>query len=191
MSTPRRTLALVGLRCSGKSSVGARLAALLGVAFVDLDERVRAFASQLDGREYRHAGDVLAASGVARFRELEALALTLALERGAPSVLATGGGVVERADNRSRLTASCFVVRLDAPLEVLAARLAADPTPRPALVGGDPLAELAELRARRAAWYAEVAHLALDTGRDSIEVIASRLAAQPDVRTWTTNASSP
>ncbi|MCK6445072.1 MAG: shikimate kinase [Planctomycetes bacterium] len=190
MSSSRHTLALIGLRCSGKSSVGARLAARLALPFTDLDERVREFASNVEATEFHHTGEVLAMIGASRFRALEALALAMALDRKVPFVLATGGGVVELAENRARLASSCLVVWLDAPLDVLTARLRADPALRPPVLGRDPVEELAALHARRAAWYAEVAHLRVDSGRDEPEVIAARLAEDPRVRDWLAAAAT-
>ncbi|MCC6409629.1 MAG: shikimate kinase [Planctomycetes bacterium] len=190
MSTPRQTLALIGLRCSGKSSVGERLAKTLGLPFTDLDERVREFASNVEATEFHHTGEVLAMIGASRFRALESLALAMALDRKVPFVLATGGGVVELAENRSRLASSSLVIWLDAPLDVLSARLRADPALRPPVLGRDPVEELAALHARRAAWYAEVANLRIDSGADSPDVIAARLSEHPRVKEWLLAASA-
>lgn len=190
MSPSRHTLALIGLRCSGKSSVGARLAARLALPFTDLDERVREFASNVEATEFHHTGEVLAMIGASRFRALEALALAMALDRKVPFVLATGGGVVELAENRARLSSSCLVVWLDAPLDVLTARLRADPALRPPVLGRDPVEELAALHARRAAWYAEVAQLRVDSGHDDPETIAARLADDARVRDWLSAAAA-
>ncbi|MBI5433133.1 MAG: shikimate kinase [Planctomycetes bacterium] len=190
MSTPRHTLALIGLRCSGKSSVGERLAKTLGLPFTDLDERVREFASNVEATEFHHTGEVLAMIGASRFRALESLALAMALDRKVPFVLATGGGVVELAENRSRLTSASLVIWLDAPLDVLSARLRADPALRPPVLGRDPVEELAALHARRAAWYAEVSNLRIDSGSDSPDVIAARLSEHPRVKEWLMAASA-
>jgi shikimate kinase len=184
MTAPRNTLALIGLRCSGKSSVGALLAERLALSFIDLDERVREFASNVEATEFHHTGEVLAMIGASRFRALESLALAMALDRTSPFVLATGGGVVELAENRSRLAKSCLVVWLDAPLDVLTQRLRADPALRPPVLGRDPVEELAALHARRAAWYAEVAQVRVDSGHDTPDAIAANLAAHPSVREW-------
>lgn len=189
MTDQRHTLALIGLRCSGKSSVGARLAQRLALPFTDLDERVREFASNVEATEFHHTGEVLAMIGASRFRALEGLALAMALDRRVPFVLATGGGVVELAENRARLTNSCLVVWLDAPLDVLKARLRADPALRPPVLGRDPVEELAALHARRAAWYEEVAHLRVDSGHDDPDTIAAALADRAEVRAWLASAA--
>ena len=92
----RRVLALVGLRCSGKTTVGRALAERSGAAFVDLDEQV-AFQAGLGS-----AGEVIEALGLERFREMEAAALARVLEAAEDrTVLATGGGPWSERARRS------------------------------------------------------------------------------------------
>lgn len=154
------SVTLVGLRCSGKSTVGRELARLLGLGFVDLDEMIAGKFSEEAGEDPCTVGEVLERIGVPAFRELESRCLREVLGDG-PVVVATGGGAVEAPGNRSLLSAS-RCLWLDAPVEVLAARLRADPTLRPALLGGgDPAAELAELHEKRAPLYREVASVRL------------------------------
>ena len=160
---------LVGLRCAGKSSVGRALADRLGRPFVDLDEVLAA-------RWARPVGELLVWAGPLLFRDLEQHELALRLASGEPSVLATGGGAVERAASRARLALTrCFW--LDAPPEVLGQRLARDPTPRPPLVSDDAVREVAELAARRGPLYAEVAEARLDARR-TVEELVEELAAR-------------
>jgi shikimate kinase len=168
-----RPVALIGLRCAGKSSVGRALARLLGWTFVDLDEAL----AELDGRG-RSAGDLLAELGEPDFRALEARALSAVLEPGAELVLATGGGAVLRAENRALLARRCRCVWLEAPLSVLATRLQQDSARRPSLTGLDASAELELLAAERRAHYEELAELVLDSSSADAEALASELAAR-------------
>lgn len=154
-----RTIALVGLRASGKSSLAAALARELGATCVDLDDQVARLAAD---PELPTAGDVLAARGEAEFRRLETLALIALLTCGEPIVLATGGGVVETPANRDLLAAHATVVWLRVPVEELQRRLRADPTPRPPLLGHDTVGEVAVLARRREPLYAALAQLTLD-----------------------------
>lgn len=160
---------LVGLRGAGKSTVGARLAIARGLPFRDLDRDVEAL-----------AGEPLAAL-LARdepaFRALEARALEDALAAG-PVVIATGGGVVLRPGSRDALRGA-FVVWLRASPEVCAARVAADPTPRPPLAPGGPLAEARALLAIRGPLYEEVSRggLVVDADGSPTEVVGRILAA--------------
>lgn len=89
-------MAIVGYMGSGKTTVGRELARALGREFVDLDRTVVKQA----GREIP---EIFAESGEDHFRDLEHQTLLDAL-RGHPRiVLACGGGVVVRPDNRALL----------------------------------------------------------------------------------------
>ncbi len=177
MSVTRETLALLGMRCSGKTTVGQALARRLGRAFVDLDDEVLRV-GRYAGLRAATVGELLVQAGPALFRELEATALRKELEPCPGIVLATGGGVVEREDNRVWLERCATCVFLSVPVEVLRARLAADPTPRPPLLGTDAAAELEELRARRLRWYLELADLVIEAGEGAPEELAERIEAQ-------------
>jgi shikimate kinase len=158
-----RPIALVGLSGAGKSSVGRGLTARLGWPLLDTD----ALVAQAAGCG---VAQIFAEEGEARFRDLEAAALRAALE-SAPAIVATGAGVVLRAENRALLRARAFVVWLDAPTAALVARLRAHDEARPLLQGGDPAARLEALRAARAALYAEVADVRVETDGQGIEQI--------------------
>jgi shikimate kinase len=166
-----RTIALIGLRCVGKSSVGRQLAVARNVSFLDLDEQIVVLAGSAGG-----AGDVLGALGEARFRELEHEALVAALAEPRELVLATGGGVVERADNRALLRARTLCVWLRNDVAVLQSRLAQDPSPRPALLGLDAVSELPALALRRERLYRDTAHGVVECGADAPAAIAARIA---------------
>jgi shikimate kinase len=107
---------LVGMPGSGKSTVGPVLAERLGVPFVELDAEIERAAGRTVSEIFEHDGE-------ARFRELEAAALTDAAARD-PSVVSCGGGVVLEPANRVTLRATGVVVFLSVPLEVLAQRVA-------------------------------------------------------------------
>jgi shikimate kinase len=181
---PRVTL--VGYRGSGKSSVAARLARLLGCSWQDADDVLE-----------REAGESIAAlvatRGESFFRNLESDLLTrlLAEESG---VLATGGGVVLRDANRATLRAKGRpVVWLTAPADVLRARLAADPATaarRPALAGTNPLDEVAAALVAREPLYHAVADAVIDVSSDPPERIATRIAVWLD-RSAAALADSP
>jgi shikimate kinase len=163
-----RSIALVGLSGSGKSTVGGALAARLGWPLRDTDAMVAAAAG-------RPVAEIFAAAGESRFRELEAAALAAALDRG-PAVVATGGGVVLRPENRALLRARAFVAWLDAPTGVLAARLAAHDEARP-LLAGDATARLEAQRVARAPLYAEVADLQIATEHLTLATICDTILA--------------
>ncbi len=174
----RRPIALLGMRCAGKTTVGRELARRLRRPFVDLDDETLRMA-RWQGSRAKSAGELLASAGALAFRGFEAQALRRVLEPSLAIVLATGGGVVERSDNRGWLTRAAFRVWLDVPVDVLAARLAADPTPRPPLTGADAVDEIARVLARRAPHYRTLADLILP-GDDDAGTLAGRIVAALD-----------
>lgn len=151
---PSRSIALVGLSGTGKSTIAPLLAAHLGLgSSVDLDREIeRRFGSSVE--------DIFAGDGEAAFRRAESDALAEALA-GPPVVVATGGGVVLDRDNRALLRSTATVVWLRATPEHLAGRLADTAEARP-LLAGDPQFALVRLAQEREALYAEVADLAVD-----------------------------
>ena len=163
------SLVLVGARGSGKTSVGKRVAKELGLPFFDTDRLV----TDTDGRTIP---EIFSADGEERFRELEVAALVAALASG-PAVVATGGGIVLRPENRARLCGAGLVVWLTAPAGVLHARIAGDEN-RPALTALGPLEEITELLARREPLYREVADSICDTGRTRFDDLIDALARQ-------------
>jgi shikimate kinase len=162
-------IALVGLRATGKSTLGKALAEQLGRAFTDLDEHVVELHTRLEGEPpATSAGELFTALGADGYRAREWASLRAVLgAKGSEHVLATGGGVVETAACRDLLgKARC--VWLKVPLDELARRVSEDPTDRPALTGGaDPVGEIPLVAERRESWYREVAWRELDlTGLD-------------------------
>ena len=167
------TIVLVGLRGSGKSTVGKLVAAELGWAFADSDARIEQVAGCSIAK-------IFAAEGEAGFRQRESAALAELLGEES-RVLATGGGAVLSVANRA-LMRPHFVVLLRADPAILAARLRADPqsaTTRPALTELSIEAELHELAAQRQTLYREVARYEVDAGRLSPGMVASDI-----VREW-------
>jgi shikimate kinase len=171
-----KSVFLVGPRGSGKSTVAALLAGRLGWRWLDAD-------ALLEERAGQSIRALFAAEGEPAFRQREA-ALLAEVCAGPAHVVATGGGVVLRDDNRARLRQFGLVVWLKADVDSLWARISGDAGTterRPALgVGGR--AEVADVVAARQALYAAVAHHVVDTtGRGPAEVcdeIAAWLAAR-------------
>ena len=171
---PRVTL--VGYRGTGKSTVAALLADRLGAAWCDAD-------AVLEDRIGSSIAALVGSRGEAAFRDVETEVLRDTLPAFA-GVLATGGGVVLRPENRRLLRERGRpVVWLTAPADVIRRRLAADPTTaarRPALHGGDPLDEVAAALHAREPLYREVADIVFDTATDPPAVVAERILAWLD-----------
>lgn len=166
-----RAIVLVGLRASGKTTIGRLVARALGWPFVDTDDGIAA-------AEGCPAGQFLANAGEARFRAREREIVTAALAAPGPRVVATGGGAPTIPAVQDLLAGEdLFVVWLDAPDEELARRLRLLPGARPALLGVDPAAEIAALRARRNGIYSRLARLVLDTAASPAEAVAAAIVA--------------
>lgn len=144
---------LVGLMGSGKTTVGRRLAGVLERHFVDADGALVEIAD-------RTVAEIFEQDGEAAFRDLESDTFEELLEHHEPCVIASGGGLVLRSDNRARLRRrDVTVVFLDAGPAFLASRVEGK-THRPLLRGGEPAREvLIRLHAERAPLYAEVADI--------------------------------
>jgi shikimate kinase len=161
---------LIGYRGSGKTSVGAVVAAGLGRPFIDADTVLEADA----GKSIR---GIFASEREGGFRDRESATLRK-LAGGVPAVIATGGGVILRPGNRDLLRATGFVVWLQAPAELLWDRISIDPTTaarRPNLAGGG-LDEVRALLAVREPLYAATAHATVDASRSPEEVAGDILA---------------
>ena len=157
---------LVGLSGSGKTTLARDLAARLGRPLADTDELVRQ-------RTGRTPAEMIRDDGEPAFRAHEAAVVA---ELPAGAVVATGGGAVEDPINRWRLWHHGRVVWLDAPVEVLARRVAGS-EPRP-MLGNDALAGLQGLAERRAPFY-RAADARIDTSEPNALDRICDLLAQP------------
>ena len=88
-----------------------------------------------------------------------------------------GGGAVLARENRALLSERGTVVYLRATPEHLYERVRQDRN-RPLLAGDDPLGRLRELYRERDPLYREVADVVIDTGRQSVQVLARALLEQ-------------
>jgi shikimate kinase len=164
--TPRpedRNVVLVGLMGAGKSVVGRGVARKLGRPFVDTD-------AEIERRAGRSIPALFATEGEVPFRALERAAVAEVAAR-ARQVVATGGGAVADPANRDALRRTGFVVYLAARPETLAARVG-EGEGRPMLEGGDPVARIRELLARREPAYRQ-SDLVVDTDGLSVRQVVA------------------
>ena len=141
-----RSLYLVGMMGSGKTSTGRPLAERLGYGFVDAD----AVIEQAAGCSIP---EIFERDGEAGFRSLESQVLSAISQRHS-LVVATGGGVVTQPENWGLLH-SGIVIWLDVVPDQLLHRLNADSTVRPLLQTTDPEAALNALLNKRRPLYSE------------------------------------
>jgi shikimate kinase len=170
---PAPNLVLVGPMGAGKTSIGKRLAARLGLDFVDCDQR-------LEEATGASVPLIFECEGEAGFRARETTMLAELLA-GHGLLLATGGGAVLAAENRQRMRERGFVVYLPATVDEQLERLARDRS-RPLLAVGDRRGRLDALAQQRGALYREIADLEFVAGDLGVVVAGERLAAQLETR---------
>jgi len=148
-----RTIVLVGMMGAGKTTVGRRLAARLGLPFFDADQEIEQAAGM-------SVSELFGQHGEKSFRDGEARVIERLLE-GPAHVLATGGGALLNADTRRRIAASAVSIWLKADLDIIARRAIRRGT-RPLLKTGDPREILRRLLDERSPYYAQ-ANLHIDS----------------------------
>ncbi len=141
-----RSIVLVGLMGAGKSAIGRRLAARLGLKFVDADTEIEKAAGC-------SIADIFEIHGEPAFREGERRVVARLLKEP-PHVLATGGGAFMDAETRERIRERGISVWLRADLELLLSRVSRRDD-RPLLKDGDKRTILSELIAQRHPVYAK------------------------------------
>ncbi|RMH27843.1 MAG: shikimate kinase [Planctomycetota bacterium] len=157
---PAPTIVLIGLRGSGKSTVGPIVAHRLGRQFIDLDSVTlwRLGAASVD-QAWRERG-------VAAFRATEAMALAEALEQPA-RVIASGGGTPTAPGSADLLRdrgrrGLAFIVYLRETPGVLRTRLGGADENRPSLTGRGVIDEIDEVFAARDPLYRSLASLVIE-----------------------------
>jgi len=151
---PHSSVYLVGPMGVGKTTVGKLLAEELNYTFIDTDREIEARC----GADIPWIFDVEGEEG---FRQREMKALD-ELSRKQHIVLATGGGIVLKPENREKLKKRGFVVYLTARLDLLVERTAKDKK-RPLLQVDDPRQALKKTLEVRDPLYREVASIIVPT----------------------------
>lgn len=163
----KRTVALVGLRGAGKTSVGRALAERLEVPFVELDGLIAERAGMSLSMIFEMHGE-------AHFRRLERESLEHLLGLGKPLVLATGGSLVTADDTYALLRRSAHTVWLKARAEEHWDRVVAQGDGRPMKGRANAMNELRSLLKTRAPLYG-LAEMTVETGEAEVARIAELL----------------
>ena len=165
----RAVIALVGLRGAGKSSIGASVAARLGVPFVELDEAIVREAQMT-------LSTIFEIHGEAYYRQMERDVLRRLLAAGKPVVIATGGSIVTDAETWGLLRSRARTIWLKATPREHWDRVVAQGDVRP--MRGRPRAmnELRQLLTARTPLY-EQATTSLDTSGRSVSDVVERIVA--------------
>ena len=122
-----KNIILTGFMASGKTTIGAELAKMMGFSFADTDAMIE----KAQGRTIK---EIFASDGEEYFRCLE----TQTAERTASmngAVISTGGGMVLRTENMEHLRKNGVIFYLDTDIEVILARLRNAAASRPLASG--------------------------------------------------------
>jgi shikimate kinase len=155
---------IVGYMGSGKTTVGRILARALGWEFVDLDRTIANETGCGIPEIFGHSGEEY-------FRDLEHRALVAALDGGRERVVACGGGIIERPENRDKLMES-LTVFLSEDLGILYGRTRG---PRRPLRAGS-RQEFERRFAARLPFYEEVADMVVPVRGRPPEEVAKEIA---------------
>jgi shikimate kinase len=161
---------LIGPPTAGKSSVGALLAAALGVPFADTDELIAAAA-------HKPVGDIFVDDGEGAFRHFERGAVAIGLDAVRPEggVLALGSGAVLDPDVRQMLEGQ-LIIYLEAGFATVARRTGMD-RPR-VVIPGNPRGQLRTMLEERRPVYAGLASITVSTDDMAPEEVAAGLAGR-------------
>lgn len=174
----KRSLVLVGLMGAGKSTIGKRVAQMLGVAFIDADTEIEAVSRMTIAELFERYGEP-------EFRDLERRVIRRILRTG-PKVLATGGGAFMNEQTRRTISKAGISVWLKAELDILMERVSRKGN-RPLLKTANPRATMQELMDKRYPVYglAEITVISRDEKKEVMagEVIDALAAMLPEHET--------
>ena len=157
---------LVGLMGAGKTTVGRKLAKLLLLDFIDTDQLIE----QRSGVSINH---IFAVEGEIGFRDREAKLLA-GISADRQAVIATGGGIITRLENRLVMRKYGQVIYLRTPVNILWKRLRSSKT-RPLLQHADPKAKLEQLMLERDPLYAGEANIIINANSGSVRKTATEI----------------
>jgi shikimate kinase len=139
-----RSVVLVGMMGAGKSTIGRRLSARLGMPFLDADAEIEAAAGM-------SIPDIFESRGEPDFRDGEARVIARLLD-GGPAVLATGGGAFMRKETRDRIRDKAVSIWLKVDADIIMRRVKRR-SDRPLLQTADPEATVGRLISEREPVY--------------------------------------
>lgn len=159
MNSNSENIYLIGMMGAGKSTVGKNLAERIGKPFVDLD-------SEIEKRSGKTVSEIFKREGEGHFRRLESKALAAI----SGSVVACGGGIVIRRENRDFMHNNGKVILLKASVEELKKRVGGS-SQRPLLNNRSDEETLSALWRERRRFYEEAAHATVNTDHRTAEEV--------------------
>lgn len=150
-------IVLIGFMGAGKSTIGRRLSKNSGCLFVDTDEMI-------ENEQQETISHIFETKGETYFRDLETQALKDLESRTERMIVAVGGGLPMRAENRELMKKLGTVIYLKAETDTLVRRLSGD-TRRPKIQGGDLRKKIEDLMSEREEIYKEAATVEISTDK--------------------------
>ncbi|WP_018765811.1 shikimate kinase [Bacillus sp. 105MF] len=158
-----KSIYITGFMGAGKTTIGRMLSEQLHIPVVDTDQKI-------EEKQRKEIRDIFAKEGENAFRQYESEMLRSLLTSNV--IITTGGGIVERAENRQWMKENGTVVYLYCDPYVIAERLREDTT-RPLFQKENIEAFVEKFENRRA--YYEEADIYIDTTNKSVEEIMGEL----------------
>ena len=166
---------LIGYRCTGKTSVGKKIAERLGIPFYDTDEIIQSHTNKT-------IREIVEKEGWDAFRAEERAIIKQfpSLDDG---IIAAGGGAIMDAENRKALKQDGLCVWLTADVSTIVARMRNDratTAQRPSLSDGGVEQETAEILETREPIYHEMADCIVDTAGKGIDTVVDEVCSALD-----------
>ncbi|MBO4941166.1 MAG: shikimate kinase [Clostridia bacterium] len=164
-----KNIILIGMPGSGKTSIGKKLAMALGKEFFDSD-------AVFEESKNIKITDFFASYGESSFRNEETKILTELCKKKA-AIISTGGGIVERNENKDILKQGGTVIFINRPVELIAGDI--DSSNRPLLKNGKE--RLFELYKRRIEKYKDFCDIEIENTADlnsAVEKIINEVNSQ-------------
>ena len=151
---------LIGYRGTGKTTLGRALGTELKHQFVDIDELIVEKSGMTIPQIFEKQGE-------GRFRDIKSEMLN-GISKEQNLVVATGGGIIEREENRKILKNSGMIIYLKASADVIYQRIGGD-TNRPALTQKSEKDEITHMLDKRKLIYEDLANYTLDTESHNLQ----------------------
>ncbi|MBI2860474.1 MAG: shikimate kinase [Chloroflexi bacterium] len=164
----KTSIALIGFMGTGKTAVGAALAARLGLEFIEMDALIEKKAGKTIPEIFGQDGEIA-------FRELE-IEVTREVAGRKGVVIACGGGVALNRINIDRLKKECLIVYLTASPGAILKRISAGKDDRPLLSTPDRAERIREMLRFRRPFYERAADFKIDTTGLDVDSVAECIA---------------
>ena len=158
---------LIGYMGCGKSTIGKKLSYAVRKPYVDTDKLI-------ETKEKKTISTIFSEQGEEAFREMETACIKSLFAQKQEHVIAVGGGLPLRSQNRELLKKLGTVIYLRAKPETIAERLKGDTT-RPLLQTENPVQRIQEMLQKRASIYEQAADVILDVDDKSFEKILDEI----------------